>query len=121
MLLRHATLIISGLVIPLLIHPAVGASDWWRPAGRVTWDYQLTEPFSLDQDVAMFDLDLFETANRTLSHTSSHGASAPSVCGPWSMPLLPTALPSPQYAFESAVGPSHSLLSRLLFTRGLEE
>ena len=73
MLLRHATLIISGLVIPLLIHPAVGTSDWWRPAGRVAWDYQLTEPFSLDRDVAMFDLDLFETESDVVAHLKSRG------------------------------------------------
>ncbi len=49
------------MLLALSIPSATGASDWWRPEGRISWDWQLTEPIDLDRDVAMFDLDLFDT------------------------------------------------------------
>ena len=71
--LRLAILVISGSLVPLLISAAAGASEWWRPQGRISWDWQLTDPIDLERDVAMFDLDLFETEAGVVARLKSRG------------------------------------------------
>ncbi len=73
MMLRLAVLAISGWLILLIVPSAAGASEWWRPEGRISWDWQLTEPINLDRDVAMFDLDLFDTKAHVVARLKSRG------------------------------------------------
>ncbi len=61
------------MLLALSIPSATGASDWWRPEGRISWDWQLTEPIDLDRDVAMFDLDLFDTEAGVVAELKSRG------------------------------------------------
>lgn len=44
--------------------PDPGTDDWWTPApGEVSsWEWQLEEPYDLDVEAQMYDLDLFEVA-----------------------------------------------------------
>ena len=72
-MLRLAVLAISGWLILLIVPSAAGASEWWRPEGRISWDWQLTEPINLDRDVAMFDLDLFDTKAHVVARLKSRG------------------------------------------------
>ena len=72
--MRLITLIIAGLAVSLSnIHAATAENDWWRPSGKVSWDWQLTEPFDLERHIDMIDLDLFETSADSVAGLKSRG------------------------------------------------
>lgn len=71
--LRPLQSIIAGLAVYLLAPIDSWASDWWRPLGRVTWDWQLSEPYDFDKTVSMLDLDLFETGEDVVAALKSRG------------------------------------------------
>ena len=55
-------------------------SGWevWRPAPCTRWQWQLSGPIDTSVDVAMYDLDLFETAPATIA--ALHAAGRAVVC-----------------------------------------
>lgn len=72
--LRFRTIIFAGLAFLLSgIDGVKAAEDWWHPSGKVSWDWQLTEPFSLERNVAMIDLDLFETSANSVARLKAKG------------------------------------------------
>ncbi len=74
MLFNARQFFVVGLVLLLSgMGHAKAAPQWWQPSGFVSWDWQLTEPFALDRDVAMIDLDLFDTSAQTVSQLKSRG------------------------------------------------
>jgi hypothetical protein len=47
--------------LPMTSAPSSPASDWWRPAPGLTWQWHLSEPpVDLDVDAQVFDIDLFD-------------------------------------------------------------
>ena len=72
--MRPIILTLAGLVVFLShIQAVMAADDWWRPSGKIPWDWQLTEPFDLDRDLTMIDLDLFETGADDVARLKSRG------------------------------------------------
>ena len=71
-----ATLVASAA---LLAAPQAPTSDIWRPAPQTTWQWQLTgSPFDQWYDVAMYDVDLFDTD--PLVVPTLHGQGRKAVC-----------------------------------------
>ncbi|MEO5740177.1 MAG: endo alpha-1,4 polygalactosaminidase [Vicinamibacterales bacterium] len=48
----------------------------WRPAPGTSWQWQLTGMLDLSFDVAMYDLDLFETSSAVVATVHARGAKA---------------------------------------------
>jgi len=61
------------LMLCLASPSPAGASEWWRPTGRISWDWQLSEPFDLDRRLGMIDLDLFDTEAAAVALLKAHG------------------------------------------------
>lgn len=47
---------------------------WWKPAVTDTWQWQLTGRINTGYDVAIYDLDLFDTSDATLAQVRARGA-----------------------------------------------
>ncbi|MCM5682210.1 endo alpha-1,4 polygalactosaminidase [Schlegelella sp. S2-27] len=54
-------------------HPEPPAGVWWRPAVDTTWQWQLTGTLQTAHDVAMYDVDLFETSAAAIAGLQSAG------------------------------------------------
>jgi hypothetical protein len=55
-----------------------GATSWWQPAPGTSWQWQLTGTIDTSLDVAMYDIDLFEAPDETI--TALHAAGRIVVC-----------------------------------------
>ena len=54
------------------LRPGTGG-DWWQPAPGTTWHWQLTGVIDTTRDVAMYDLDLFETSSQVIAGLKADG------------------------------------------------
>jgi hypothetical protein len=48
-------------------------ATWWRPAPSDTWQWQLTGKINTSYDVAIYDVDLFDTPAATLTQLHAQG------------------------------------------------
>jgi hypothetical protein len=53
--------------------PEVPADTWWRPTVDTTWQWQLTGTLQTTHDVAMYDVDLFETSPAAVAELQAAG------------------------------------------------
>ncbi|HEY3450768.1 MAG TPA: endo alpha-1,4 polygalactosaminidase [Myxococcales bacterium] len=53
--------------------PDAGAQAIWKPAPQTSWQWQLTGMIDTSLDVAMYDLDLFETPQATIDALHADG------------------------------------------------
>jgi hypothetical protein len=66
-------------VTPVAPAGRMRASDtWWKPAITDTWQWQLTGRINTGYDVAIYDLDLFDTTAATIAQV--HGAGRKLIC-----------------------------------------
>lgn len=49
------------------------SGTWWKPAVSDTWQWQLTGRINTGYDVAIYDLDLFDTPDQTLAELRAKG------------------------------------------------
>ncbi len=59
---RRVVVRVVGRGAPLALDRLVLASAPWRPSPGTTWQWQLSGPIDTSRDVAMYDIDLFETS-----------------------------------------------------------
>ena len=51
-----------------------GNGTWWKPAVTDTWQWQLTGRINTGYDVAVYDLDLFDTSDATIAQVRARGS-----------------------------------------------
>lgn len=56
--------------------PAPSPSTVWKPALNTSWQWQLTTPVDLTQNVAMYDIDLFDNDANVVAAIHAKGAKA---------------------------------------------
>jgi hypothetical protein len=69
--LRHNPIVAGDLV-----HPP--AANTWHPAGKLSWQWQLTNPVDQSVDAQVYDIDLFD--NSTSVVTALHAAGKKVIC-----------------------------------------
>ena len=50
------------------------SGTWWKPAVSDTWQWQLTGKINTGYDVAVYDLDLFDTTDATIAQVRARGS-----------------------------------------------
>jgi hypothetical protein len=50
------------------------SGTWWKPAVSDTWQWQLTGRINTSYDVAIYDLDLFDTSDATIAQVHARGS-----------------------------------------------
>ncbi len=48
-------------------------NDWWKPQPNTSWQWQLTGTLSLNYDVEMYDIDLFDTSKESIKTLHNKG------------------------------------------------
>ncbi|HHH39041.1 MAG TPA: hypothetical protein ENK50_05640, partial [Sedimenticola sp.] len=61
------------LALQLKLRSDPGRDDWWRPEPSTSWQWQLSGQIDTTRDVAMYDLDLFETPEQTIDDLKAQG------------------------------------------------
>jgi endo-alpha-1,4-polygalactosaminidase (GH114 family) len=71
--LEGAFLAATGALVDRFTIAAGGPRDWYRPAAATTWQWQLQGTLNTTYDVALYDVDLFETPRATLAALRAAG------------------------------------------------
>lgn len=61
------------LALQLELKSAPVGGDWWRPAPGTTWQWQLSGDIDTSLDVAVYDVDLFETPAAVIDQIKAEG------------------------------------------------
>ncbi|RME99796.1 MAG: hypothetical protein D6768_14255 [Chloroflexi bacterium] len=51
----------------------LSAATWWQPTPGLTWQWQLDQPVDTSYDVAVYDVDLFETETAVIADLHAQG------------------------------------------------
>lgn len=65
----------AGLVAVSALAGAASAQaqSWWKPGVTTTWQWQLSGPLNTSYNVAVYDIDLFDTSAQTIAQLKAQG------------------------------------------------
>ena len=59
--------------VPSSPRPIASSGEWWTPGPGVTWQIQLLGDLDIGRDVAVYDVDLLDTAQPTIDRLHADG------------------------------------------------